>query len=230
MDKSLVIAIDGHSSCGKSSFAKTIALRLGYIYIDSGAMYRAVTYYSIENNLMQGTSLDYLSLIKALPDLDIKIKFNNESHQYETWLNGQNVEEAIRQPSISEAVSLIARIKEVRERLVKIQRSIGAGKGIVMDGRDIGTVVFPKADIKIFMTASLEIRAGRRYRELIENGVIINFDDVLKNLRTRDELDTNREESPLRQASDAILLDNSHLTPEEQLLWFDALYQKTILK
>jgi cytidylate kinase len=228
MDKPLVIAIDGHSSSGKSSFAKSIARMLGYIYIDSGAMYRAVTFYCLENNLMQGSSLDYLALIKILPDLEIKITFNKERQQHETWLNGQNVEEAIRRPSISESVSLIAKIREVRERLVKIQRSIGANKGIVMDGRDIGTVVFPQADIKIFMTASLEVRASRRYKELIENGVIVNFEDVLKNLKTRDEIDSNREESPLRQANDAILLDNSQLTPEEQMIWFEDLYRKRL--
>jgi CMP/dCMP kinase len=230
MIKPLIIAIDGHSSCGKSSFAKAISRKLGYIYIDSGAMYRAVTLYCLENNLIHGTSLDYPALLRALPDLEIKFTFNKESQLYETWLNGQNVEESIRKPSVSELVSLVAKIREVRERLVKIQRSIGANKGIVMDGRDIGTVVFPLADLKIFMTASLEVRSSRRYKELIENGVIINFEDVLKNLKSRDEIDSNREESPLKQASDAILLDNSYLTPNQQLIWFEDLYQKTIQK
>jgi cytidylate kinase len=228
MNIRLVIAIDGYSSCGKSSFAKAIAMKLGYIYIDSGAMYRAVTLYCLENNLLKGNSIDYTELILALPKFEISIKFNANSKRYETWLDGQNVEEAIRRPSVSETVSLIAKIKEVRERLVKIQRSIGANKGIVMDGRDIGTVVFPQADIKIFMTARLEVRAARRYKELIENGIIVNFEDVLKNLRSRDEIDSNREESPLRQAHDAILLDNSELTPDQQMKWFDDLYQKTI--
>jgi CMP/dCMP kinase len=227
MKKPLIIAIDGLSSCGKSSFAKAIARKLEYVYIDSGAMYRAITLYCLENNLMQGNSLDYLALIRALPDFVIKITFNKESQQYETWLNGQNVEEAIRRPSVSESVSLIAKIKEVRERLVKIQRSIGANKGIVMDGRDIGTVVFPLADIKIFMTASIEVRASRRFKELIEQGVLVRFEDILKNLQTRDEIDSNREESPLRQASDAVLLDNSMLTPDEQMKWFENLYLKT---
>jgi CMP/dCMP kinase len=230
MNKPLIIAIDGLSSCGKSSFAKAIARKLGYIYIDSGAMYRAVTFYCLENNLMQGNSLDYLALLRALPGFEIRITFNKEHQQYETWLNGQNVEEAIRRPSVSESVSMIAKIREVRERLVKIQRSIGANKEIVMDGRDIGTVVFPQADIKIFMTANLEVRATRRYKELIENGMLVNFDDVLKNLQIRDEIDSSREESPLRQAHDAILLDNSQLTPDEQLIWFENLYQKINLK
>jgi CMP/dCMP kinase len=228
MDKSLIIAIDGHSSCGKSSFAKAIARKLGYIYIDSGAMYRAVTLYCLDNNLIAQNSVDYVALISILPDLEIKINYNTESQRYETWLNGQNVEDAIRRPSVSESVSLIAKIKAVRERLVKIQRSIGANKGIVMDGRDIGTVVFPQADLKIFMTASLEVRAERRYKELIENGVIVKYEDILSNLKNRDETDSTREESPLRQANDAILLDNSHITPEEQMRWFEKLYQKTI--
>jgi cytidylate kinase len=230
MNKPLIIAIDGHSSCGKSSFAKAIARKLGYIHIDSGAMYRAVTLYCIENNLLLGNSLDYPALLRILPELEIRLSFNKESQQYETWLNNVNVEEAIRRPSISESVSLIAKIREVRQRLVKIQRSISADKGIVMDGRDIGTVVFPDADIKIFMTASLEVRAARRYKELNDSGVIISFEEVLKNLKTRDEMDSTRSESPLKQASDAIPLDNSLLTPSQQMEWFENIYQKIIQK
>jgi cytidylate kinase len=200
MIKPLIVAIDGHSSCGKSSFAKAIARKLGYIYIDSGAMYRAVTLFCLENNLMDGKSLDYLSLLDKLPGLEIKITFNKDKQQYETCLNGRNVEEAIRMPDVSEAVSLIAKIREVRERLVTMQRSIGANKAIVMDGRDIGTVVFPTADIKIFMTASLEVRAARRYKELSENGVSISFEEVLENIKTR------------------------------EMRWFEKLYEETLLK
>jgi cytidylate kinase len=230
MIKSLIIAIDGHSSCGKSSFAKAIARKLDYIYIDSGAMYRAVTLYCLENNIMDGQSLDYISLLDTLPNLDIKITFNKEKLQYETWLNGLNVEEDIRMPVISESVSLVAKIREVRERLVNIQRIMGANKGIVMDGRDIGTVVFPNADIKIFMTASIEVRAARRYKELSENGVVISFAEVMDNLKTRDQIDSSREESPLKQAKDAVLLDNSILTPLDQMRWFEDLYQKVLLR
>jgi len=230
MNKPLIVAIDGHSSCGKSSFAKAIARKLGYIYIDSGAMYRAVTLFCLENNLLHDQSLDYLALFDKLPELKIKFNYNKAKEQYETWLNGSNVEEAIRMPAISESVSLIAKIKEVRERLVNLQRSMGVNKGIVMDGRDIGTVVFPDADIKIFMTASLDVRAARRYKELSENGVIISFEEVKKNLKTRDQIDSSRNVSPLKQAKDAILLDNSLLTPLDQMHWFDELYQKTLLK
>jgi len=230
MNKPLIVAIDGHSSCGKSSFAKAIARKLGYIYIDSGAMYRAVTLFCLENNLLHDQSLDYLALFDKLPELKIKFNYNKAKEQYETWLNGSNVEEAIRMPAISESVSLIAKIKEVRERLVNLQRSMGVNKGIVMDGRDIGTVVFPDADIKIFMTASLDVRAARRYKELSENGVIISFEEVKKNLKTRDQIDSSRNVSPLKQAKDAILLDNSLLTPLDQMHWFNELYQKTLLK
>jgi len=228
MNKPLVIAIDGHSSCGKSSFAKAIARKLGYIYIDSGAMYRAVTLYCLENNIMDGQSLDYIALLNILPELEIKITYNQEKEQYETWLNGYNVEEAIRMPVISKSVSQVAKIREVRERLVNIQRKMGAIKGIVMDGRDIGTVVFPNADVKIFMTASLEVRAARRYKELSENGVLVSFTEVMDNLKTRDQIDSSRSESPLKQAKDAILLDNSTLTPLDQMLWFENLYQKVL--
>ncbi len=230
MNKHLIIAIDGHSSCGKSSFAKAIARKLGYIYIDSGAMYRAVTFYCIENNLLDGQSLDYIALLDILPELEIKITYNQEKQQYETWLNGRNVEESIRMPVISESVSLVAKIREVRERLVNIQRTMGANKGIVMDGRDIGTVVFPNADIKIFMTASLEVRAARRFKELSENGILASFAEVMDNLKTRDQIDSSREQSPLKQAKDAVLLDNSTLAPLDQMIWFEKLYQKVLQK
>lgn len=221
MNKNLVIAVDGHSSCGKSSFAKSIAKKYGLIYIDSGAMYRAVTLYCIENGLFADGNLLFKSLFKVLPSLSIRFTFNPSLNRYETWLNGRNVEEEIRHIEVSARVSQVAKIREVRQQLVQMQRDIGQAKGIVMDGRDIGTVVFPQADLKIFMTASLEVRTDRRYKELIEKGEKVSREEVMENLRTRDLIDSTREESPLRQAPDALVLDNSFLTPDEQMVWLE---------
>ncbi len=221
MNKNLVIAVDGHSSCGKSSFAKSIAKKYGLIYIDSGAMYRAVTLYGIEKGLFSAGNIHQNALIEALPSLSIRFTYNPSLSRYETWLNGRNVEENIRHIEVSARVSQVAKIREVRQQLVQMQRDVGKNKGIVMDGRDIGTVVFPQADLKIFMTASLEVRTGRRYKELIGKGEKVSREEVMENLRTRDQIDSTREESPLRQAPDALVLDNSFLTPGEQMEWLE---------
>lgn len=216
----LVIAIDGHSSCGKSSFAKIIASDLGYIYIDSGAMYRAVTLYAIQKGFIKGQIVDQQALEQNMSSIEIEFCYNAQSQKYETFLNGENVEERIRSMEISENVSEVSKIKAVRIHLVKLQQKMGDKKGIVMDGRDIGTVVFPNAEIKIFMTASLEVRAQRRFKELKDKGIDITLKEVSENLAQRDYLDQNRTESPLKKAADALILDNSNMTPSQQMDWF----------
>jgi CMP/dCMP kinase len=225
LSSKLIIAVDGHSSCGKSTFAKAIAEKLGYLYVDSGAMYRAITLFCMEKNLIVGEKVDQEGLKKLLPAISIEFKPSLMDGKQEIWLNGSNVEEAIRRPSVSEKVSIISKIREVRQQMVKLQRNIGRNKGIVMDGRDIGTVVFPEADIKIFMTASLEVRTERRYKELIAKGIRVSKEEVMNNLDTRDRIDSSREESPLRQAPDAYLLDNSYMNPGEQMVWFQKLIE-----
>jgi CMP/dCMP kinase len=219
MDKKLIIAIDGYSSCGKSTFAKSIAKELKYIYIDSGAMYRTVTLFCMRNRLVGEYFIHKPSIVKRLSEIDINLKYNPAIVEYETFLNSENVENKIRSLEVSKYVSAVSQIGEVRERLVQIQRKMGDLKGIVMDGRDIGTVVFPNADIKIFMTASIEIRAKRRYNELSEKGIEISFDEIKNNLNARDIADENRDISPLRRANDAIILDNSKMTVIEQMDW-----------
>jgi cytidylate kinase len=221
--KPIIIAIDGHSSCGKSSFAKAIAKELNYIYVDSGAMYRAVTLYAMRQGFIRSGQIDTILLEKLLDTIDIDFRFNRQHNEYETFLNGENIEEDIRGMAVSENVSAISKIKKVRQRLVSIQQRFGMNKGIVMDGRDIGTVVYPNADIKIFMTASIEVRARRRFLELQQKGITGNLNDVKENLAQRDEMDQNREESPLKIADDAIILDNSNLNPDEQMVWFENL-------
>jgi cytidylate kinase len=220
LNKPIIIAIDGFSSCGKSSFAKAIAKELGYLFVDSGAMYRAVTLFAMREGYITGSNVNQVALEKELPKIDIDFKFNVLQHKYETFLNGENVEEAIRSMAVSEKVSEISKIKAVRQRLVALQQKLGDKKGIVMDGRDIGTVVYPNAEIKLFMTASIEVRAQRRYKELKEKGLDANIEEVKENLAQRDFMDQNRTESPLKQASDAIVLDNSNMTPDEQMEWF----------
>ncbi|MFV0521253.1 MAG: (d)CMP kinase [Mangrovibacterium sp.] len=218
-DKKITIAVDGHSSCGKSTTAKLIAQQLGYIFIDSGAMYRAVTLYALHHNLIHGQNVESSKLIAALPDIHISFQFNADDGTNETFLNGASVETEIRQLEVSQHVSLVATIKEVREAMVTRQQQMGRAKGIVMDGRDIGTVVFPDAELKIFMTASPEVRAQRRYDELTAKGNKVSFDEVLQNVIDRDYTDSNRAESPLAQASDALLLDNSEMNINEQTQW-----------
>jgi cytidylate kinase len=227
----IIIALDGNSSCGKSTYAKLIAKDLGYSYIDSGAMYRAVTLAAMEAGLFDETDKPPVEKIEALLDqIDLKIKYNPEKKRTEIFMNGRMVEDMIRRMDVSGHVSYIAAISVVRRKMVEYQRLLGKDKGVVMDGRDIGTVVFPDAAIKIFLTASLEVRAERRYKELIEKGMAAEFSDVLKNLEKRDHIDSNRDDSPLRMAEDAILLDNSEMTLEQQMTWFRILYQNVISK
>ena len=222
----LIIALDGHSSCGKSSFAKTIAKELGYIYLDSGAMYRAVTLFAMQKGFIQNKKVDQPSLEKHLQDIHIEFRHGRENSQYETYLNGENIEAKIRSMEVSENVSEVSKIKSVRSRLVALQQKMGEKKGIVMDGRDIGTVVFPKADIKLFMTASLEVRTQRRFKELQDKGIAVTQEEVSANLAQRDYLDQNRAESPLKKADDALILDNSNMTPAQQLEWFQIILEK----
>jgi cytidylate kinase len=228
MYKKLIIAIDGYSSCGKSTFAKSIAKELKYIYIDSGAMYRTVTLFCMRNRLVGENFIHKSCIIKKLSEIDISFKYNPDIVEYETFLNSENVEQEIRSLEVSRYVSTVSQIGEVRERLVQIQRQMGNQKGIVMDGRDIGTVVFPDADIKIFMTASIEIRTKRRYKELSEKGIEIDFDEIKNNLNARDIADENRDISPLRRADDAIILDNSKMTVDEQMSWIKEIIVKKI--
>lgn len=228
MHKKLIIAIDGYSSCGKSTFAKSIAKELSYIYIDSGAMYRAVTLFCMRSNFINESSMNRQAILQNLQFINISFIMNGETRENETFLNSENVEQKIRSLEVASFVSKISQIAEVRERLVQIQRQMGKEKGIVMDGRDIGTVVFPQADIKIFMTASIEIRANRRFKELLQKGIEVNFEEIRKNISDRDIADENRDISPLRRADDAIILDNSKLTVEEQMLWMKEIIMKKL--
>ncbi|MFV0366653.1 MAG: (d)CMP kinase [Mangrovibacterium sp.] len=218
-NKQIIIAIDGHSSCGKSTTAKRIAKQLGYIFIDSGAMYRVVTLYALRHQLIQNKVVNEDALIAALPHIHISFQFNAEAGTNETFLNGETVETEIRQLEVSQHVSLVAAIKEVREAMVAQQQKMGKAKGIVMDGRDIGTVVFPNAELKIFMTASAEVRTQRRFDELVAKGETVSYDDILQNVVERDHIDSTRAESPLVQAHDALLLDNSTMNIDEQTEW-----------
>lgn len=221
-NRKVVIAVDGYSSCGKSTFAKAIAKRLGYAYIDSGAMYRATTLYGLQNGMFDANgALSAPKLIAALPLINITFCFNGEKQRNETFLNGVCVEDEIRTIAVADKVSRVAEIGEVREQMVRLQQQMGKEKGIVMDGRDIGTVVFPDAEFKIFMTADPLIRAQRRYDELKAKGEVVDINEVEANIRQRDHIDENREVSPLRKASDAYILDNSHMTVEEQMGWVE---------
>lgn len=218
--KKIVIAIDGFSSCGKSTMAKDLAREVGYIYVDTGAMYRAVTLFAMRNDVFDAEgNIDETRLKALLPDVKLTFQLNNETKLPEVCLNGENVERYIRTLEVSQHVSPIAALPFVREKLVEQQQAMGNEKGIVMDGRDIGTVVFPNAELKIFVTASAEIRAQRRFKELETKGMPANFDEILQNVEQRDYIDTHRETSPLRQADDALILDNSHLTIAEQKVW-----------
>lgn len=217
--KKIIIAIDGHSSCGKSTMAKSLAQELGYVYIDSGAMYRVVTLYALRNGLINNGVPDTEKIIGELKKIKITFKWDELAGKNTTFLNGENVEEEIRRLEVSQNVSPISTIAEVRHEMVKQQRENGKNKGIVMDGRDIGTVVFPDAELKIFMTASPEIRAQRRFDELKQKGVEVDFAEILQNVEGRDQIDSNREVSPLKKADDALILDNSNLTREQQLKW-----------
>ena len=215
----IIIAIDGYSSCGKSTFAKAIAARLGYIFIDTGAMYRAVTLYALEHGAIHSGIVDEDAVVRLLKEIQITFRFNPERGASDIYVNGDRVEGKIRTIEVSNCVSAVSAIAEVREMLVRMQQEMGRRKGVVMDGRDIGTVVFPDAELKIFMTADPKVRAQRRYDELTAKGETCNLDEILKNVEERDYIDSHREVSPLRKADDALLLDNSHMTIEEQNEW-----------
>jgi len=217
MSKKITIAIDGYSSTGKSTVAKQLAAELGYVYVDTGAMYRAVTLYLMRKMIVTDTNFDEEAILRQLPFINISFVFNKEVGYGEVHLNGENVEKEIRLMEVSQQVSKVAAVPDVRKMLVKIQQEIGKNKAVVMDGRDIGTVVFPDADLKLFMTASTEKRAERRYNELKERGDDIKYEDVLANVKERDYLDTTREDSPLVKAEDAIEIDNSEMNLDEQL-------------
>ncbi len=230
MDKTIVIAIDGFSSCGKSTFAKQIAKKLNYLFIDSGAMYRAVTLAFIQHNIIENGKVNSAKYLDTLSKTDVGFAFNDARGLFEVTLDGVVVENEIRKPEVANLVSVVAAIPEVRERMVELQRKLGEKKGIVMDGRDIGTVVFPNAELKIFMTADPVIRAERRLKELLEKGINITLDEVLANIKERDHLDQTRDVSPLQKAHDAIVLDNSHMTVEEQMNWVENLVKERIGK
>ena len=218
--KKITIAIDGHSSCGKSTMAKDLARRVGYIYVDTGAMYRSVTLYALRNNLFnEDGSIKTIELEQQMPNIQISFQLNAETGRPDTYLNGECVEREIRTIEVSNHVSPIAALPFVRQALVAQQQQMGKDKGVVMDGRDIGTVVFPDAELKIFVTASAQVRAQRRYDELQQKGMPADFDEILKNVEERDYIDSHRETSPLRKADDALLLDNSNMTIDEQNEW-----------
>ncbi|XLS27720.1 (d)CMP kinase [Flavobacteriaceae bacterium M23B6Z8] len=216
MDKKITIAIDGFSSTGKSTIAKRLAQELEYVYVDTGAMYRAITLFALENGFISESEEHIEGLLKELSKVHLEFKFNPELNFSEMYLNGKNVEKAIRTMRVSSFVSRVSTIPEVRAKLVEMQKKMGAKKGIVMDGRDIGTVVFPEAELKLFLTASAQKRAQRRYEELQERGEKVTYEEVLRNVTTRDQIDSTREISPLKKAKDAIEIDNSDMGIEEQ--------------
>lgn len=216
MSKKITIAIDGHSSTGKSTVAKQLAKHFNYIYVDTGAMYRAVTYFAIQSGCFDDNELNESCLLSKLSQVQIEFKKDANQEQGEVFLNGKNVEDSIRNMEVSSKVSSVAKLPEVREKLVEIQQKMGQNKGIVMDGRDIGTVVFPDAELKLFMTASAKIRAERRYNEIKDKQPDVSFEEVFNNVKERDEIDSNRTHSPLKMADDAVKIDNSSLNQEEQ--------------
>ena len=226
--KKIVIAIDGFSSCGKSTFAKEIAARIGYVFIDTGAMYRAVTLYGLRHGAVQDGDVNEALLIAMLPEIEISFAFNSERGASDIFLNGENVEKRIRSIEVSDLVSKVSGIAAVREQLVRQQQQLGRQKGIVMDGRDIGTVVFPDAELKIFMTARPSVRARRRYDELRAKGDEVSYEEILQNVLSRDKADMTRAISPLRKADDAVVLDNSCMTVAEQMEWFEKEFRRAI--
>ncbi|MBO5732547.1 MAG: (d)CMP kinase [Alistipes sp.] len=226
--KKIIVALDGHSSCGKSTFAKAIAARLGYIFIDTGAMYRAVTLYALENGAIRSGMVDEQAVEAMLKDINIDFRFNAQRGASDIYVNGDLVEGKIRTIEVSNCVSAISSIAAVRSKLVAMQQDMGKRKGVVMDGRDIGTVVFPDAEFKIYMTADPKVRAERRYAELQAKGDSVSFEEVYANVVSRDEADMTRAISPLRRAEDAILLDNTHMSVEEQMEWFLERYNEII--
>ena len=226
--KKIVIAIDGFSSCGKSTFAKAIAARLGYIFIDTGAMYRAVTLCAIRQGAVDENSVNEQAVVAMLDGVNVSFKFNAERGASDVYVNGECVESEIRTIEVSNCVSRISSIREVREKLVALQQQMGRDRGVVMDGRDIGTVVFPDAELKIFMTADPKVRAERRYAELTAKGDKVTMEEILENVISRDQADMTRAISPLRQAEDAVVLDNSYMSVEEQMAWFMERYNAIV--
>lgn len=226
----IIIAIDGYSSCGKSTFAKAIAARLGYIFIDTGAMYRAVTLYALEHGAIRSGIVDEDMVVRQLKEIAIAFRFNPERGASDIYVNGELVEGKIRTLEVSNCVSNVSAILPVRQKLVAMQQEMGRHKGVVMDGRDIGTVVFPDAELKLFMTADPHVRAKRRYDELRAENKEVSLDAIEENVRSRDKKDMNRSISPLRQADDAIVLDNSCMTVDEQMAWFMEIFEKTVAK
>lgn len=225
--RKIIIAIDGYSSCGKSTMAKQLAAMIGYIYVDTGAMYRAVTWYCLEHNLLRDNMLDEDQLARDMPAIQIEF-FRHTDESLRTMLNGKDVEKEIRGMLVSKHVSRVSSIKFVREAMVAMQQTMGMQKGIVMDGRDIGTVVFPQAELKIFVTADAKVRAQRRYDELSAKGERVDFDEILKNIEERDYLDATRKESPLRKAADALVLDNGNLSIDQQNKWLMDQYNRAV--
>ena len=226
--KKLTIAIDGHASTGKSSIAKEIAIKYGYIYINSGSMYRAVTLFAIENKLLGLLNENIDLFIEKLKDISINFRFNQNNLISEIFLNNRNVEKEIGSLEVSNYVSKVAAIPEIRKEMVKLQRNIDRRKGVVMDGRDIGSVVFPNADIKLFLTASDTVRANRRFEEMINNGLSVSYDEILNNIRNRDKLDSSRSDSPLIIEKDAIVIDNSNMSIDEQIKQIKQLIDRKI--
>ncbi len=226
--RDIIIAIDGFSSCGKSTFAKAIAAKLGYIFIDTGAMYRAVTLYSLEQGAIRGKELDREAIVALLDSIEISFRFNPERGASDVYINNELREGEIRTIEVSDLVSQVSSIAQVRVKLVAMQQHMGQHGGVVMDGRDIGTVVFPEAEIKLFMSADPHIRAMRRYEELTLKGDNVSLEQIEENIISRDHADMSRAISPLRRADDAIELDNSHMSVDEQMEWFMNLYNKTI--
>ena len=226
--RKIVIAIDGHSSCGKSTFAKAIAARLGYIFIDTGAMYRAVTLYALENGGIVGGIVNEDAIVALLDQIEISFRFNPARGASDIYVNGEFVEGNIRTIEVSNFVSPVSSIGAVRTKLVAMQQQMGKKRGVVMDGRDIGTVVFPDAELKIYMTADAAVRAQRRYEELKAKGDNVNYEEILENVISRDKADMSRAISPLRKADDAVVLDNSTMTVEQQMAWFDAQLERVL--
>ena len=226
--KKIVIAIDGFSSCGKSTFAKAIAAKLGYIFIDTGAMYRAVTLYALEQGAIVEGVVDQARVEQLLGEVEISFRFNSERGASDIYVNGVYAEDRIRGIEVSNCVSKVSSIGAVREKLVAMQQQMGSERGVVMDGRDIGTVVFPDAELKIFMTADPKVRAERRYKELTAKGDEVTMEEILENVISRDQADMTRAISPLRRAEDALELDNSYMSVEEQMAWFMERYNKIV--
>ncbi len=226
----ITIAIDGFSSCGKSTMAKDLAKKIGYVYIDTGAMYRAVTLFCIQNGIITDDVIDETELENRISDIRIEFKLNPETNLPEVYLNGKNVEKEIRLMAVSNMVSQVSAIRFVRWAMVKQQQEMGKSKGVILDGRDVGTVVFPDAELKIFMTASPEIRAQRRYDELTQKGETVTYEEILENVKKRDYIDQTRSEGPLKKADDAVILDNSTMSIDEQNRWLMEQVEKALTK